>query len=130
MIKTLPPELIDVSKNLNGGRTRGVGCDIGYKKGIEGYVRKIHEQRKDIEEIRNEVRQQMKEGLKSSDFSKEMRAELKAKLRIEMQAEQYLFSPREDDVPNSVHMKSSLNLTTIMVRNEMQAQQNESFSPT
>ncbi|GKD31978.1 hypothetical protein Tco_1242756, partial [Tanacetum coccineum] len=67
-IKTLPPELIDVSKNLvqatrelaqgsneskagvdplilvlgpeHEGRTRGVGCDIGYKKGIEGYVRK------------------------------------------------------------------------------------------
>nr|GEU42955.1 hypothetical protein [Tanacetum cinerariifolium] len=36
---------------------------------------------------------------------------------------------REDDVPNSVHMKSSLNSTTIMVRNEMQAQQNELFSP-
>nr|GEV53031.1 hypothetical protein [Tanacetum cinerariifolium] len=67
-IKTLPPELIDVSKNL-------------------------------------------------------------AKLRNEMQAEQNLFSPREDDVSNSVHMKSSLNSTTIMVRNETQAQQNESFSP-
>ncbi|GJY75647.1 hypothetical protein Tco_0480763, partial [Tanacetum coccineum] len=129
-IKTLPPELIDVSNNLvqatrelaqgsnesktgvdplilvlgpeHGGRTRGVGCDIGYKKGIEGYVRKkrTYEQRKDIEEIRNEVRQQMKEELS-----------------------------QEDDVPNSVHMKSSLNSTTIMVRNEMQAQQNESFSP-
>ncbi|GJX62204.1 hypothetical protein Tco_0295104 [Tanacetum coccineum] len=58
-----------------------------------------------------------------------MRAELKAELRNEMQAEQNLFSPREDDVPNSVHMKSSLNSTTIMVRNETQAQQNESFSP-
>ncbi|GJY50507.1 hypothetical protein Tco_0441354 [Tanacetum coccineum] len=158
-IKTLPPELIDVSNNLvqatrelaqgsnesktgvdplilvlgpeHGGRTRGVGCDIGYKKGIEGYVRKkrTYEQRKDIEEIRNEVRQQMKEELKSSDFWEEMRAELKAELRNEMQPEQNLFSPREDDVPNSVHMKSSLNSTTIMVRNETQAQQNESFSP-
>ncbi|GJS34475.1 ulp1 protease family, C-terminal catalytic domain-containing protein [Tanacetum coccineum] len=158
-IKTLPPELIDVSKNLvqatrelaqgsneskagvdplilvlepeHGGRTRGVRCDIGYKKGIEGYVRKkrAYEQQKDIEEIRNEVRQQMKEELKLSDFWEEMRAELKAKLRNKMKAEQNLFSPREDDVSNSVHMKSSLNSTTIMVRNETQAQQNESFSP-
>ncbi|GKA34552.1 augmin subunit 6, partial [Tanacetum coccineum] len=113
------------------GTHQGVGCDIGYKKGIEGYVRKkrTYEQRKDIEEIRNEVRQHMKEELKSSDFWEEMRAELKAELRNEMQAEHNLFSPREDDVPNSVHMKSNLNSTTIMVRNEMQAQQNESFSP-
>ncbi|GJT73953.1 putative ribonuclease H-like domain-containing protein [Tanacetum coccineum] len=86
-IKTLPPELIDVSKNL------------------------------------------MKEELKSSDFWEEMRAELKAELGNEMQAEPNLFSPREDDVPNLVHMKSSLNSTIIMVRNETQAQHNESFSP-
>ncbi|GJW88983.1 hypothetical protein Tco_0164323 [Tanacetum coccineum] len=87
-IKTLPPELIDVSKNLvqatselaqgsnkskagvdplilvfgleHGGRTRGVRCDI---------------------------RQQMKEEIKSSDFWEEMRAELKAELRNEIQAE-------------------------------------------
>nr|GEW96283.1 copia protein [Tanacetum cinerariifolium] len=57
----------------------------------------------------------------------EMRAKLKAELRNEMKAEHNLFSPREDDVPNSVHMKSNLKSTTIMVRNEMQAQQNESF---
>nr|GFA41962.1 ulp1 protease family, C-terminal catalytic domain-containing protein [Tanacetum cinerariifolium] len=44
----------------------------------------------------------------------EMRAELKADIRNEMQPEQNLFSPREDDVPNSVHTKSSLNSTTIM----------------
>nr|GFB42319.1 protein exportin 1A [Tanacetum cinerariifolium] len=66
-IKTLPIELIDVSKNLvlykqpeswhkiltNLKREYGVECDIGYKKGIKGYVRKnrIYEQRKDIEEI-------------------------------------------------------------------------------
>nr|GFC16821.1 ulp1 protease family, C-terminal catalytic domain-containing protein [Tanacetum cinerariifolium] len=43
-----------------------------------------------------------------------------------MQAKQNLFSPREDDVLNLIHMKSSLNSTIIMVRNEMQAQQNES----
>ncbi|GKC76612.1 hypothetical protein Tco_1127386 [Tanacetum coccineum] len=168
-IKTLPPELIDVSNNLvqatrelaqgsneskagvdplilvlgpeHGGRTRGVGCDIGYKKGIEGYVRKkrTYEQRKDIEEIQNKVRQQMKEELKSSDFWEEMRAELEAKLRNEMQPEQNLFSPREDDVPNSVQMKSSLNSTTIMIRSnlsstksigrkEQQGEQNESLS--
>ncbi|GJT39726.1 ribonuclease H-like domain-containing protein [Tanacetum coccineum] len=156
-IKTLPPELIDVSNNLvqaskelaqgsnkskvgvdplipvlgpeHEGRTRRVGCDFGYKKGIEGYVRKkrTYEQRKDIEEIGNEVRQQMKEELKSSDFWEEMRTELKAELRNEMQHKQNLFSPREDDVSNSVHMKSSLNSTTIMVRNETQAQQNDSF---
>ncbi|GJX74724.1 hypothetical protein Tco_0313319 [Tanacetum coccineum] len=168
-IKTLPPELIDVSKNLvqatrelaqgsnkskagvdplilvlgpeHGGRTRGVGCDIGYKKGIEGYVRKkrTYEQRKDVEEIRNEVRQQMKEELKLSDFWEEIRAKLKAELRNEMQAEQNLFSPREDDVPNSAHMKSNLNSTTIMTRSnlsstksirrkEQQGEQNESIS--
>nr|GEY19116.1 protein exportin 1A [Tanacetum cinerariifolium] len=159
-IMTLPPKLTDGSKNLvqatrelaqgfneskagvdplilvlgleHGGRMRGVGCNIGYKKGIEGYVwkKRTYEQRKDFELIRNEVRQQMKEELKSSDFWEEMRAELKAKLRNEIQAEQNLFSPREDDVPNSVHMKSSLNSTIIMVRNETQAQHNESFSPT
>ncbi|GJV47564.1 hypothetical protein Tco_1437776 [Tanacetum coccineum] len=58
--KTLPPELIDVSKNLVQA-TRELA---------QGYVRKkrTYEQRKDIEEIRNEVRKQMKEELKSSDF--------------------------------------------------------------
>ncbi|GJV55943.1 hypothetical protein Tco_1456948 [Tanacetum coccineum] len=73
----------------HGGRTRGVGYDVGYKKGIEGYVRKkrTYEQRKDIEEIRNEVRQEMKEELKSSEFGEEMRAELKAELWNEKQAE-------------------------------------------
>ncbi|GKC67063.1 ulp1 protease family, C-terminal catalytic domain-containing protein, partial [Tanacetum coccineum] len=157
-IKPLPAELIDVSNKLvqaaselsqssnesksgvdplimvlgpeHGGRTRGVGCDIGYKKGVEGYVRKkrTSEQRKDNEEIRNEVRQQMKEELKSSDFWLEMRAELKVELRNEILAEHNL-SPREDDVPSSVELKSSLNSTTNMVRNESQGQQNESFSP-
>nr|GFA91251.1 hypothetical protein [Tanacetum cinerariifolium] len=66
-IKLFPAELIDVSNTLaqvaselsqssnesksrvvplvmvlgpkHGGHTRGVGCDIGYKKGVEGYVR-------------------------------------------------------------------------------------------
>nr|GEY86632.1 hypothetical protein [Tanacetum cinerariifolium] len=114
----------------HGGRTRGVGCDIGYRKGVEGYIRKkrTSEQRKDNEEIRNEVRQQMKEELKSSDFWLDMRAELKVELRNEILAEHNL-SPREDDVPSSVELKSSLNLTTNMVRNESQGQQNESFSP-
>nr|GFA39300.1 ulp1 protease family, C-terminal catalytic domain-containing protein [Tanacetum cinerariifolium] len=157
-IKPLPAELIDVSKKLvqaaselsqssnesksgvdplimvlgpeHGGRTRGVGCDIRYKKGVEGYVKKnrTSEQRKDNEEIRNEVRQQMKEELKSSDFWLEMRAELKVELRNEILAEHNL-SPREDDVSSSIELKSSLNLTTNMVRNESQGQQNESFSP-
>nr|GEX50772.1 hypothetical protein [Tanacetum cinerariifolium] len=157
-IKPLPAELIDVSNKLvqaaselsqsskksksivdplimvlrpkHGGRTRGVGCDIGYKKGLEGYVRKkrTSEQRKDNEEIRNEVRQQMKEKLKSSDFWLQMRAKLKVELRNEILAEHNL-SPREDDVPSSVELKSSLNLTTNMVRNESQGQQNKSFSP-
>nr|GEY13356.1 ulp1 protease family, C-terminal catalytic domain-containing protein [Tanacetum cinerariifolium] len=74
-IKPLPAELIDVSK-------KGVGCDIGYKKEVEGYVRKkrTSKERKDNEEIRNEVRQQMKEELNSSDFLLEMRAKHK-KLR-------------------------------------------------
>ncbi|GJY66088.1 hypothetical protein Tco_0468326 [Tanacetum coccineum] len=101
-----------------------------YKKGVEGYVRKkrTSEQRKDNEEIRNEVRQQMKEELKSSDFWLEMRAELKVELRNEILAEHNL-SPREDDVPSSVELKSSLNSTTNMVRNESQGQHNESFSP-
>nr|GEU99007.1 ulp1 protease family, C-terminal catalytic domain-containing protein [Tanacetum cinerariifolium] len=157
-IKPLPAKLIDVSNKLvqaaselsqssnepksrvdplimvlgpeHGGRTRGVGCDIGYKKGVEGYVKKkrTSEQRKDNEEIRNEMRQQVKEELKSSDFWLEMRAELKVKLRNEIIAEHNL-SPREDDVPSSVELKSSLNSTTNMVRNESQGQQNESFSP-
>nr|GEY29515.1 hypothetical protein CTI12_AA077290 [Tanacetum cinerariifolium] len=84
-IKTLPPELINVSNNLvqatielaqgsnepkagvdpfilvlgpkHEGRTKGVECDIRYKKGIEGYVRKkrTYEQQKDIKEIQKEV---------------------------------------------------------------------------
>nr|GEV40326.1 ulp1 protease family, C-terminal catalytic domain-containing protein [Tanacetum cinerariifolium] len=121
--------LIMVLRPEHGGRTRGVGCDIGYKKGVEGDVRKkrTSEQRKDNEEIRNEVRQQMKEELKSSDFWLEMRAELKVELRNEILVEHNL-SPREDDVPSLVELKSSLNLTTNMVRNESQGQQNESFS--
>nr|GFA81258.1 hypothetical protein [Tanacetum cinerariifolium] len=154
-IKPLPAELIDVSKKLaqvaselsqssneskfgvdplimvlgpeHEGRTREVGCDIGYKKGVERYVRKkrTFEQRKDNEEICNEVRQQMKEELKSSDFWLEMRAELKVELRNEILAEHNL-SPREDDVPSSVELKSSLNLTTNM--EEQQGEQNESSS--
>nr|GEX07816.1 hypothetical protein [Tanacetum cinerariifolium] len=113
----------------HGGRTRGFGCDIGYKKEVEGYVRKkrTSEQRKDNEEIHNEVRQQMKEEIKSSDFWLEMRTELKVELRNEILAEHNL-SPREDDVSSLVELKSSLNLTTNMVRNESQGQQNESFS--
>nr|GEY42682.1 hypothetical protein [Tanacetum cinerariifolium] len=157
-IKPLPAELIDVSKKLaqaaselsqssnksksrvdplimvlgpeHEGRTRSVGCDIRYKKGVEGYVRKkrTSEQRKDNEEIRNEVRQQMKEELNSSDFWLDMRAELKVELRNKILAEHNL-SPREDDVPSSVELKSSLNLTTNMVKNESQGQHNESFLP-
>ncbi|GJT81279.1 protein exportin 1A [Tanacetum coccineum] len=123
-IKTLPPELIDVSNNLvQATRELAQGSNES-KAGVDPLILL-----KDIEEIRNEVRQQMKEELKSSDFWEEIRVELKAELRNEMQPEQNLFSPREDDVPNSVHMKSCLNSTTIMVRNETQAQQNESFSP-
>nr|GEY39006.1 hypothetical protein [Tanacetum cinerariifolium] len=123
-IKALPAELIDVLKKL------GVGCDIGYKKEVEGYVRKTRtsKERKDNEGIRNEVRQQMKEELNSSDFLLEMRAKLKVELRNEILAEHNL-SPREDDVPRSFELKSSLNWTTNMVRNESQGQQNESFSP-
>ncbi|GJZ67714.1 ulp1 protease family, C-terminal catalytic domain-containing protein [Tanacetum coccineum] len=157
-IKTLPPELIDVSKNLvqatrelaqgsneskagvdplilelgpeHGGRTRGLGCDIGYKKGIEGYVRKkrAYEQQKDIKEIRNEVRQQMKEELKSSDFWEEMRAELKAKLRNKMKAEQNLFSPRQEGNHISVQMRSNLSSTKSIGRKEQQGEHNESIS--
>nr|GEY80141.1 ulp1 protease family, C-terminal catalytic domain-containing protein [Tanacetum cinerariifolium] len=157
-IKPLPAELIDVSKKLvqvaselsqssnepksgvdplimvlkleHGGRTRGVGYDIGYKKGVEGYVRKkrTSEQRKDNEEIRNEVRQQMKEELKSSDFWLEMRAELKMELRNEILAEHNL-SPREDDVPSLVELKRlNLSTTKSIVREEQQGEQNESSS--
>ena len=91
--------LIMVLGPEQGGRTRGVGCDIGYKKGIEGYVRKkrTYEQRKDIEEVRTKVRQQMKEELKSSDFWKEMRAEMKVELRNEILSEQNMLSPTEDE---------------------------------
>nr|GFB46047.1 ulp1 protease family, C-terminal catalytic domain-containing protein [Tanacetum cinerariifolium] len=41
------------------GTHQAVGCDVRYKKGIEGYVRKkrTYEQQKDIEEIQNKVRQ-------------------------------------------------------------------------
>ncbi|GKE78406.1 hypothetical protein Tco_1544526, partial [Tanacetum coccineum] len=154
-IKPLPAELIDVSNKLvkaaselsessnesksgvdplikvfgpeHEGRTRGVGCDIGYNKGVEGYVRKKRTS-VDKEEIRNEVRQQMQEELKSSNFWLEMRAELEKELRNKILAEHNL-SPREDDVPRSVEQKSSLSSTTNMVRNESQAQLNESFSP-
>nr|GEV32711.1 hypothetical protein [Tanacetum cinerariifolium] len=117
-----------------GGRTRWVGCDIGYKKGVEGYVRKkrTSEQRKDNEEIRNKVRQQMKEELKSSDFWLEMRAELKVELRNEILAEHNL-SPKEDDVPSSVelrqdHKRLNLSSTKSIVREEQQGEHNESSS--
>nr|GEW72889.1 hypothetical protein [Tanacetum cinerariifolium] len=59
----------------------------------------------------------------------EIRAELKAELWNEKQAEQNLFSPRQDDVPILVQMRYNLSSTTSMVRNEKKAQQNESFSP-
>ena len=117
--------LIKVFGPEHGGRTRGVGCDIGYNKGVEGYVRKKRTS-VDKEEIRNEVRQQMQEELKSSDFWLEMRAELEKELRNKILAEHNL-SPREDD-PRSVELKSSHNSTTNMVRNESQPQLNESFS--
>ncbi|GJU65185.1 ulp1 protease family, C-terminal catalytic domain-containing protein [Tanacetum coccineum] len=171
-IKPLPADLIDVSKNLvqatrelaqasneskagvdplimvlgpeHGGRTRGVGCDIG---------------------------QQMKEELKSSDFWDEMRAELKVELQNEMHSEQNLLSPREDEqmkdtwietfsptqegnhsstksigrkeqqgeqkesistrqvnVPSSVQRRSNVSSTTSIIREEHQGEQNESIS--
>ncbi|GJT81278.1 ulp1 protease family, C-terminal catalytic domain-containing protein [Tanacetum coccineum] len=174
-IKPLPANLIDVSKNLvqatrelaqasneskagvdplimvlgpeHGGRTRGVGCDIGYKKGIEGYVRKkrTYEQQKDIEEIRTEVRQQMKEELKSSDFWDEMRAELKIDTfsprregnhsstksigRKEQQGEQNeSISTRQVNVPSSVQRRSNVSSTTSIIREEHQGEQNDSIS--
>nr|GEY40360.1 ribonuclease H-like domain-containing protein [Tanacetum cinerariifolium] len=55
----------------------------------------------------------MKEELKSTDFWLEMRAELKVELRNDILAEHNL-SPREDDVPSSIELKSSLNSTTNM----------------
>ncbi|GJW60786.1 ulp1 protease family, C-terminal catalytic domain-containing protein [Tanacetum coccineum] len=164
-IKPLPADLIDVSKNLvqatrelaqasneskagvdplimvlgpeHGGRTRGVGCDIGYKKGIEGYVRKkrTYEQRKDIEEIRTEVRQQMKEELKSSDFWDEMRAELKVELQNEMHSEQNLLSPREDEQMKDTWIETfsptqegNHSSTKSIGRKEQQGEQKESIS--
>ncbi|GKD41756.1 hypothetical protein Tco_1261963, partial [Tanacetum coccineum] len=60
-----------------------------------------------------------------SEFWEEIRAELKAELWNEKQAEQNLFSPRQDDVPSSVQMRSNLSSTTSM---EQQAKQNESIS--
>lgn len=124
----------------HGGRTRGVGCDVGYKKGIEGYVRKrrTYQQREDIEEIKNQVRQQMKEELKSSEFWDEMRLELKAEVRKEMQSERNEgFSPRQDDVPSSGqgrnNVSSIINVAKVdcikELRKEMQAEHNEGFSP-
>ncbi|GJZ09156.1 hypothetical protein Tco_0543439 [Tanacetum coccineum] len=123
-IKTLPPELIGVSKNLvQATRELAQGSNES-KAGVDPLILVLGP------EHGGRTRGSgMKEELKSSDFWEEMRAKLKAELRNEMQAEQNLFSPREDDVPNSVHMNSSLNSTTIMVRNETQAQHNELFSP-
>ena len=123
----------------HGGRTRGVGCDVGYKKGIEGYVRKrrTYQQREDIEEIKNQVRQEMKEELKSSIWE-EMRLELKAELRKEIQAERNeAISPRQDDVPSSGQGRNDVSSTVNVikvdclkeVRNEMQAGRNEGVSP-
>nr|GFB02864.1 hypothetical protein [Tanacetum cinerariifolium] len=130
-IKPLPADLIDVSKKLAQAASELSQSSNESKSGVDPLImvkKRTSEQRKDNEEIRNEVRQQMKEELKSSDFWLEMRAEPKVELRNEILAEHNL-SPRKDDVPSSVKLKSSLNLTTNMVRNESQGQQNESFSP-
>nr|GFB22550.1 hypothetical protein [Tanacetum cinerariifolium] len=108
-IKTLPPELIDVSKNLvqatielvqgsneskvrvdplilvlrpeHGEAPGGSGVMLGIKKELKDMlVKRGPMNNKKILEIRNKVRQQMKEELKSSEFWEEMRAELKARL--------------------------------------------------
>lgn len=93
--------LIMVLGPEHGGRTRGVGGDIGYKKGIEGYVRKkrTFKQRQDSEEIQNQVKQQVKEVLKSSEFWQEMREDMRKEMRAEF-AE--MLAARQDDVQTPI----------------------------
>ncbi|GJR80789.1 hypothetical protein Tco_0151574 [Tanacetum coccineum] len=68
-----------------------------------------------------------------------MRVELKAELWNEKQAEQNLFSPRQDDVPSSFQMRqddvpssvqrrSNISSTKSIVKKEQQGEQNESIS--
>nr|GEW25709.1 hypothetical protein [Tanacetum cinerariifolium] len=119
-IKTLPPELIDVSKNLVQATIELAQGSNKAKAGVDPLILVLGPEHggrtrgSGIEEIQNEVRQQMKEELKLSEFWEEMRAELKAELWDEKQAEQNLFSTRQDDVPSSVQMRSNLSSTTSM----------------
>nr|GFA32905.1 phosphopantothenoylcysteine decarboxylase-like [Tanacetum cinerariifolium]GFA32917.1 phosphopantothenoylcysteine decarboxylase-like [Tanacetum cinerariifolium] len=85
----------------HGGRTRGVGGEVGYKKGIEGYVRKkmTFKQRQDPEEIHNQVKKQVKEVVKSGEFWQEMREEMRKEMRAEF-AE--LLAARQDDVQTPI----------------------------
>ncbi|GKA65195.1 hypothetical protein Tco_0764902 [Tanacetum coccineum] len=110
-IKTLPPELIDVSKNLVKATRELVQGSNESKAGVDPLILVLGSEH---------------EGhTRGSGVMLDLRAELWNK----KQAEQNLFSPRQDDVPSSVQMRSNLSSTTIMVRNEKQTQQNESFSP-
>nr|GEW76163.1 hypothetical protein [Tanacetum cinerariifolium] len=106
-IKTLPPKLTDGSKNLvQATRELAQGSNES-KAGVDPLILVLG----------------LEHGGRMRGVGCDIGAELKAELRNEMQAEQNLFSPREDDVPNLVHMKSSLNSTTIM-----QGEHNESIS--
>lgn len=69
----------------HGGRTRGVGTNVGYKKGIKGYIRKKRTYQS--EEMEDRVVQKMKAFIKSTEFWKEMREEMKVEVRVEVRRE-------------------------------------------
>ncbi|GJV25732.1 ulp1 protease family, C-terminal catalytic domain-containing protein [Tanacetum coccineum] len=59
----------------HGGRTRGVGTNVGYKKGIKGYIRKkrtYHHRQEDYEEMENRVLQKVKVHTDNQRFLEEM----------------------------------------------------------
>ncbi|GKC79366.1 ulp1 protease family, C-terminal catalytic domain-containing protein, partial [Tanacetum coccineum] len=111
---TLLPELADLSKDLtkasqqlsegtieskagvdplimvmgpeHGGRTRGVGTNVGYKKGIKGYIRKkrtYQHRQEDYEEMEIRVLQKVKAVIKTTEFWEEMRVEMRRELESE-----------------------------------------------
>ena len=86
--------LILVMGPEHGGRTRGVGTNVGYKKGIEGYIRKkrTYQHR---EEIENLVTQKVKEVIMSPEFWEKMRGVIRREIQSESNKG---LSARQDEV--------------------------------
>ncbi|GKB05916.1 ulp1 protease family, C-terminal catalytic domain-containing protein [Tanacetum coccineum] len=153
-IKTLPPELIDVSKNLvqatrelaqgsnkakvgvdplilvlgpeHGGRTKGSGMILGIKKELKDMLGKIGPMNN--EKILKRYEKKQDDVLSSVQMRSNL-SSTTSMVRNEKQAQQNeSFSPRQDDVPSLVQRRSNLSSTNSIVRKEQQAEHNESIS--